>query len=256
MKTYKHSGAAGDLLYSLALVKYWGGGDFYLHLNQMNWIGKNYYGTLPVPFHQDRLNEADYEYMKDFMLAQTYINDFKILNPKTDEISVNLDRFRAPFASNPGNYIDCYANTFSITDPVEQSRLRNTAWLSVPGPIKTEGRNIVINRTQRWIPPEPSPQWALWAEQGLPRQAVFVGLESEYVAFQQQIGWDIPWRTCTSQLELAQVIAGADMFIGNQSQALALAIGLGQRWCCEIRRDLPKERNECYFDQHPMGNYF
>ena len=37
MKTFKHSGTGGDLLYSLPLVKYLGGGEFYLHLNQIDW---------------------------------------------------------------------------------------------------------------------------------------------------------------------------------------------------------------------------
>jgi hypothetical protein len=57
-------------------------------------------------------------------------------------------------------------------------------------------------------------------------------------------------------LELAEVIAGAKLFIGNQSQALALAIGLGVPYHCEARQDLPLERNECYFPNQPNGNYF
>jgi hypothetical protein len=57
-------------------------------------------------------------------------------------------------------------------------------------------------------------------------------------------------------LELASVIAGADQFIGNQSVALSLAIGLGVNYACEARQDLPLERNECYFPQHPNGDYF
>jgi len=68
MKTFKHSGTLGDIVYGLALMKYFGGGDFYLHLNQVDWIGKHYYGNSPDPFHQGRMNEADFEFMKEFML--------------------------------------------------------------------------------------------------------------------------------------------------------------------------------------------
>jgi hypothetical protein len=57
-------------------------------------------------------------------------------------------------------------------------------------------------------------------------------------------------------LQLAQVIGSADQFIGNQSVSLSLAVGLGVDWQCEARDDLPLSRNECYFPQHPRGNYF
>jgi hypothetical protein len=58
-------------------------------------------------------------------------------------------------------------------------------------------------------------------------------------------------------LELAQYIAGADLYIGNQSQGLALAIGLGlEQICCEARVDMPLERNECYFPDIQRIVYF
>jgi ADP-heptose:LPS heptosyltransferase len=87
-------------------------------------------------------------------------------------------------------------------------------------------------------------------------KAVFVGLPDEYRAFQQQIGMTVPYYETRTMLELAQVIAGAEAFIGNQSQALAIAIGLGKEYACEARVDLPLERNECYFSDNPRGNYF
>jgi hypothetical protein len=58
-------------------------------------------------------------------------------------------------------------------------------------------------------------------------------------------------------LELAQYIAGADLYIGNQSQGLALAIGLGvEQVCCEARVDMPLARNECYFPDIARVAYF
>jgi ADP-heptose:LPS heptosyltransferase len=87
-------------------------------------------------------------------------------------------------------------------------------------------------------------------------RAVFVGLADEHSAFCAATGWDIPHHATDNMLELASVIAGAKLFIGNQSQALALAIGLGTPYCCELRQDLPLLRNECYFPKQPNGNYF
>lgn len=256
MRTFKHSGATGDLLYSLPIVKQLGGGDFCLHLDQMNWIGQHYYGSIPAPFHQNRLNSADFEYMRDFMLAQEYITDFRVLDPQRDEVTHNLDRFRPAFVGHPGNYVDIYANTFGITDSDTQTQIRKTPWLTVPKVTQIPGRPIVINRTQRWLPPQPGAEWEQWLALDWDQEAVFVGLPNEYVAFQQQIGWNIPYQETRTQLELAQIIAGAKMFIGNQSQALALSIGLGVHTFCEIRRDLPLERNECYFPTHPRVRYF
>jgi hypothetical protein len=86
---------------------------------------------------------------------------------------------------------------------------------------------------------------------------VFVGLEAEHAAFTQATGWNIPWFATKDMLELAEVIAGADTFIGNQSQCYALAVGLGvQNIRCEARVDMPLDRNECYFPNMANISYF
>jgi len=256
MNKYKHSGALGDLIYSLPIVQHLGPGEFYLHLNQMDWIGQHYYGSLPTPFHQGRMTQQDFEYMRDFMLAQTYITDFKVMTPST-EITHNLDRFRPVFVGHPTNYIDIYSQVFNITDPATQTQIRTTPWLTVPNPLRLEDRDVVVNRSQRWIPPTPSPQWALWQSQGIEERAVFVGLPSEYSAFQRDVGWNIPHQPTQTMMEVAQYIRGADLYIGNQSQGLALALGLGvDQICCEARTDMPLERNECFFPDIARIVYF
>lgn len=255
MNKFKHSGAFGDLIYSLPIVKYLNGGEFYLHLNQIDWIGQYYYGSKPNPFHQGRLTEKDFEFMREFMLSQPYITKFEILDTTT-EISHNLDRFRLPFVGHPGNYVDIYSVVFGIKDPVIRTELRNSNWLSVPNVKKYNGRSIAINRTLRWTPPTLGQQWYDWRHQGVEQNAFFLGLEKEYEEFKKVTGWNIPYQPVENMLELAQYIAGAEKFIGNQSVALSLAIGLGTKFSCELRKDLPLERNECYFKDHPSGYYF
>lgn len=253
--SFKHSGALGDLIYSLPIVKHFGGGEFYLHLNQMDWIGKHYYGALPTPFHQGRMTQTDFEYMRDFMEAQDYIDLFGPL--ESQGITHNLDRFRPVFVGHPTNYIDIYSSVFGISDPDTQKAIRTTPWLTVPSTLRLQDRDVVVNRTQRWIPNQPSPQWAEWKNQGIEERAVFVGLPAEYAAFQTAVGWDIPYQPTSNMLQLAQYIAGADLYIGNQSQGLALAIGLGVgQICCEARTDMPLERNECFFPDNPRIVYF
>jgi hypothetical protein len=256
MKKFKHSGTLGDIVYGMALVKHFGGGEFYLHLNQIDWVVKHYYGGTPDPFHQGRMTQRDFEFMQSFMEAQPYINKFAVLDPKTTEVTHNLDRFRPAFVGHPGNYVDIYADAFGIQGAEHRALLRNSAWLTVDRTLLPENKSYVINRTARWVPGDLNPSWQAWREQGAEEASVFVGLPEEHRAFEQLTGWRIDYLETANMLELAQVIAGAEQFIGNQSVALSLAIGLGVDWACEARRDLPIERNECYFPEHPHGEYF
>ena len=253
MKRFKHSGTLGDIVYGLAIMRNFGGGEFYLHLNQIDWIGKHYYGSTPAPFHQGRMTEQDLEFMRDFFLAQDYITEFAALDLKTTEITHNLDKFRPLFVGHPGNYVDCYCDAFNIHDLDMKSMIRNTPWLTVPETIIIEGKPLVINRTARWTDPDSKFTWDAIREQA-ESQSVFVGLPEEYQAFKEFTGWTIPHHPTATMLELAQVIAGADEFVGNQSVALSLAIGLGVPFACEARKDIPLERNECYFEG--QGRYF
>lgn len=253
-KRFKHSGTLGDLIYSMPIMKHFGGGEFYLHLNQIDWIGQHYYSSQPDPFHQGRMTQKDYEFMYSFMAAQDYVTDFQTLRAQT-EITHNLDRFRTAFVGHPGNYVDCYADTFGIHDPQTQESLRNTAWLTTPNLIKESDRPYVLNRTARWTDPDARASYDHLREQ-VESQCMFVGLPDEYTQFLKFSGWRLPYYECGDMLELAQVIGGCEQFIGNQSVALSLAIGLGVAWACETRKDLPLERNECWFPDHPNGEYF
>jgi hypothetical protein len=256
MKTFKHSGAFGDLLYSLPIVKHFGGGEFYLHLDQINWIGQHYYGSPPTAFHQGRMTQKDFDYMQPFMLAQDYINSFEVLDPKTHAISHNLDRFRPSFVGHPDNYINIYSSVFGLA-PEDARTTESTPWLTAPNPNKIKDRSIVISRSQRWIPPHLGTQWQEWRQQGLENKALFIGLPEEYTAFRTATGWNLPFFATSTMLEVANVIAGADMFIGNQSSNLALAVGLGvQNIYCEARVDMPLTRNECYFPKMNNITYF
>jgi hypothetical protein len=260
MNTYKHSGAFGDLIYSLIVPKFTGGGEFYLHLNQLEWIGQHYYGSPPAEFHKGRLNEKDFEFMKPFMEAQDFITKFDVLDPKSTEISHNLDRFRPLFVNHPCNYLDLYADIFGLyninADVTRQ--IKAEGWLTVPTPRTIENRPVVINRTDRWVPTQLAKHWDHWKNtKGWEDHAIFVGLEEEYARFRQLTGWTIPWQKTEDMLELAEYIAGAKCFIGNQSQCLALAVGLNVPDIrCEYRRDMPLERNECYFNQRTHIEYF
>ena len=256
MNKFKHSGTTGDIVYSLSLVKYLGGGEFYLHLDQVNSICFNRWGVLPAPFHQGRMNQADYDFMRDFMLAQDYINDFKIFNPQITDLTHNLDDYRPLFNKHCENFIDVYTKTFGIDDLEIQKHIRQTKWITVPSITKIHKRVVAINRTERYLPVELRPQWDMWKNQGLEQVSFFVGLPHEYELFRKTIGWGIPFVETKTMLDLASIIAGCEHFIGNQSQCLSLAVGLGIPFYCELGPKLPGEKNELYFEDLPTANYF
>lgn len=241
-KRFKHSGAMGDLIYALSVMHAQGGGEFYLHLNQLDWIGQHYYGSPPSAFHQGRMTESDLAWMQSFLAQQDYITRVGALEPST-EISVNLDRFRPVFVGHPTNYLAIYAGVHGL-DP---ETLGQQPWLQAE-PCPVPGRTIAINRTARWRP-DSTEHWQELTDQDIESQAYFLGLESEYLDFVAQTGWrTIPYVPTQTLADLAQRIAGAEVFIGNQSQCYALAVALGvPEIHLETRRDLPLDRNECYF---------
>jgi len=257
MKTFKHSGTLGDIVYGLPIMKYFGGGEFYLHLGQVDWITQHYYGGQPDPYHQGRMTEKDAEFMRPFMEAQAYITKFDVLDPKNTAITHNLDKFRPLFVGHPGNYIATYCMAFGIKDPVTMKQISDGPWLTVPNPKPIPGKPYVINRTARgFAPPGCNPAWTQWRENGVDQESVFVGLPKEYDDFKQLTGWNLDYYPIKNMLELAEVIAGAEKFIGNQSVALSIAQGLRVPYTYETRRDLPEHRNESYFPNHQDGSYF
>lgn len=249
MNKFKHSGTFGDLIYSLPIVKHLGGGEFYLHLGQINWIGQHYYGSPPQPLHQGRMTQKDFDFLAPLLQSQPYITKVAVLDPNTTEITHNLDRFRTPFVTHPGNYVDIYADVFGIKNPTTKQDLRNTPWIHIENPVRIPDKHLVINRTERWLPKNTTHAWQHLAQKNYPEQSLFVGTPKEYKNFIDQFP---QWRACQyyptdTALELAQIIAGSTQFIGNQSLALSLAIGLGKNYIMEARDDLPLNRNECYF---------
>lgn len=260
MNTYKHSGAFGDLIYSLIVPRHTGGGEFYLHLNQMDWIGQHYYGSPPADFHKGRLNQKDFDFLAPFIEAQEYITKVGILDPNATEISHNLDRFRPLFVGHPCNYLDLYASIFGLFNisPEVTDMVKTGAWLNVPKARPIQSRPVVINRTTRWVEPGLPENYNRWKnDSNWEDHSVFVGLKEEYERFRQLSGWIIPHQPCSDMLELAEYIAGAQCFVGNQSMCLSLAVGLGVSDIrCERRRDMPIERNECYFPERGQIEYF
>jgi len=112
------------------------------------------------------------------------------------------------------------------------------AWLSVD-PMPAASGRVIINRTGRYRNPYfPWPEIVNFYGDRL----VFVGQPHEYLEFCSQFGM-VEFHRTHHLLEVAEIIAGSDLFIGNQSCANACAEGLKHRLIQETALDIP----DCIF---------
>jgi hypothetical protein len=245
MKSYKHSGTFGDLIYSLSVVKKMGGGNFAVAIGNIeNCVAE--YGYRPDevdPMHKGRFTDNDYKLLVPLLERQSYINNTQRWEPGWQEPDVDLDRFRGVlFRGFEGNYVQAYHMTFGLSFAPE---VLNETWLEAD-PVRVAP--IVINRTARYRCPDGTGTWqTMLAEADIVRNGVFVGNKDEHEDFVKSTGFNVEYYPVQDFKELADVIAGADLFMGNQSAAYAVAMGLGKSTVLETIKIKPLANNECYF---------
>jgi ADP-heptose:LPS heptosyltransferase len=107
---------------------------------------------------------------------------------------------------------------------------------------------IVINRTFRYRCPNGNGTWQSLLEQAsITQNGVFVGNKDEHEDFVKSTGFTVDYYPVQDFKELADIIVGADLFMGNQSAAKSIAMGLGKSSVLETIKIKPLRNNECYF---------
>jgi hypothetical protein len=245
MKTFRHSGTLGDLIYSLHLVKKLGGGEYQIALENLEACVTKYgYQAEHVdPQHRGRFTAQDIAWLEPLLNRQPYVIKTSTWRPGDVEPDVDLDAYRAVlYRTFEGNILEAYHRTFNVPFTAEDL---TTPWLSADT-IKT--KPIVVSRSFRYRPPNGDAVWQDFAKTiDFAESAIFVGTVKEHEAFVQHTGADIEYRPVSDFLELASIINGADLFMGNQGFAYSLAIGLGRPTVLEINKLVPMHMNECYF---------
>lgn len=245
MKSYKHSGTFGDLIYGLSVVKKMGGGTLAVAMNNIERCVAQY-GYRPDevdPMHRGRFTDKDYKLLSPFLTRQSYITTIQKWEPGWAEADVDLDRFRGVlFRGFEGNYVQAYHMTFSLPFTAD---VLNETWLEADS--KTIAP-VVINRTFRYRCPDGTGAWQGLLEQAnITQNGVFVGNTDEHEDFVKSTGFNVDYYPVQDFKELADIIAGADLFMGNQSAAYAIAMGLGKSSVLETIKIKPLANNECYF---------
>lgn len=197
---YFHSGDLGDVIYALPSIRALGEGDLYL--NSRPWTAK---------MTPERANV-----LRPLLEAQPYIGKVIHGDAPKDEYVVNFSTFRNGgifYGINLLDHQSDWVNANAEPDP----------WLKVAPSAKSKGR-IVCHRSPRYNNP-----YFRWDEIGkkFGTQMLFVGMPHEVEELRRITKVHAEYAITYDYLELARLIAGADLFIGNQSSPMALAIGLG-----------------------------
>lgn len=196
---FGHAGDLGDCIASLPTVRAMGGGAY-------------------VCFHRDKgcresLQGARFESLKSLLEIQPYIDG--VFWTEAPDLTVrDFSTFRGSYR-NGVNLAQQHAWHLGVA-------ISETPWLVATPSLKTKGRTV-LSRSRRYHN-ERFP-WDKILQRH--KDPLFVGLPDEYLAFQTKWGKPIEHHTASNLLELASLIAGCSLFIGNQSCPFWIACGLG-----------------------------
>jgi len=222
-------GDAGDTIFQSSIIQELTGGPHNLL------IQKNTVTTL----RSDEAIQKFIRVMKPLMEVQPYIKDFRVWE-SGDAIDWDGGGFRALGLHYTGiSLLECHAQHLAITHGGIGRNLRGTRqWLHVEPSMETRGM-VVVNRTSRY-----NNTFFPWKQvvEHYKGRILFIGLKHEHEAFCSQYG-KVSWRQTSDMLEMARLIAGSQLFIGNQSSANALCEGLKANLIQETALHIP----DCIF---------
>jgi len=223
MKSFKHSGDLGDIIFSLPTIRALGGGVLYLDPKGgeeeplVEWTAHN----------KSKLTEERINSIKSLLEYQTYISEVKLWDG--EKIDYNLDIFRHHIIYN--NLSDSHLAPFDL--PFSE---RDRAWLQVPSVKKPA--EVIFARSSRY-----HGNYSFWEQldQSLIEKAVFLGYEKEHEYFKYTFPRmkGVPLKKVQNIMEMAQVIAGCGLFVGNVGLPHALAEGMKKTLISEVYRVYP-----------------
>jgi hypothetical protein len=197
--TFVHGGDIGDLIYALPTMKALGGGRLAL-----------------VPFKvREPFNESKAQHIIPLLAKQGYIHSAEYFD-KAPSAPHNFNSFRSRY-KNGKTLASLQSEMFGLNGETVIH-----PWLTVDRPVRAGDFSVIIHRSSRYHNAK-FPWKTVMQKYG--GKALFVGMEREWSVFTKAFG-KIEYHRTADFLELARVIAGAKLFIGNQSAPYAIAEGL------------------------------
>lgn len=221
MNTFRHFGDRGDIIAALPTVRALGGGVFYIEastysrvmLTPENWCGLD-----------KILREQPYiHHVGEWQRTQTTfnLNDWRARWFKTVVRAGQL---------KDKSLVDWQLDQYGIPH-----HAKDQAWLTIKEPIRSA--RVVFNRTGAGRPrhqvyQNPRFPWHyVWEKYR--KDAVFIGTADEHAVFCATCG-KVPHHPTADLHEAARVIAGCDLFVGNQSCCYWLAEGMKKNTVLEV----------------------
>ena len=208
-----HSGNVGDIVYSLPLAKSFGKVEYYLNISHL-------------------MNEKLAKSILPLLEKQPYIEKVKLYNAKTDKYDWNLDIFRQIHAMDIVQLTLAHLIKFNCYYNLAEPYIHNIE----PNYVA----DIIINRTMRyWGDLDYLNYWEILEKYG--DRAIFIGYEKEYELFRSKFDRKkkLEYYKTEDFLEVAQIIKGSKVFIGNQSCCFAIAEAMKTPRILEICREVP-----------------
>lgn len=166
-------------------------------------------------------------------LSQPYIAECRAVR-EGDKIDWHHGHFRGHGYTRGQSLFDAHLANLIEEHGIGRGITPHMPWLKVEPTEESKGR-IIISRTGRYRN-ELFP-WRAVVEKYGPR-LLFLGVPHEHRDFSGQFG-QVEWRHTTNMLEVAELIAGSLLFIGNQSSPNAVAEGLKHRSIQETSLQYP-----------------
>jgi len=213
MKTFKHSGGGGDMLYGLATMFHLGGGKLFLNLDHL----PKFYKTL--------------------LEKQPYIDE--VIYGIKGKVDYDLDLFRQQNFYR-FTILECHAMAFKLKFDFTKPWLFNIKPKHVA--------DIVINDTGKLRWEGVTLDWEQL--RGFEDRAVYIGLPHEYKNFCRDRNLNIPRVEIKNALDFARIIKGSKLYVCNQSTGLSLAEGMKVPRCADLylgrSKQYPKGENGHY----------
>jgi predicted O-methyltransferase YrrM len=225
VKTVRHSGKLGDVVYSLPAVRFLDRTIFLVNCSEPT-----------------KLSPSMVRQLIPLLEAQPYIDSACIW--RDEAYDLNLDAFQAYAADPSRSLVDCHLKVLEEPDvsdilgisaaDIAQDYDKNAPWLTVDLPDNELSGRVVFARSLAHRGVDGFWETCITA---FGDRSVFVGTHEEYRDFVNRFG-AIAFRQTDDLLDLARVVAGGDIFVGNQSCPYAIAEGLKRpaiqevcRWC-------------------------
>jgi hypothetical protein len=232
--SFKHSGDYGDLVYGMPIMKYLNGGTLFLSRSR---------------FTREEMTEKRIAMIAPLLLSQSYVH--RVEPHYGQAIKYDLDWWRGR-SSAEHDPLRTLAERNLIEFGIGKECL-DRPWITGISPVKCA--RVVINRTARYRNPKFPWKKILEKYKG---DTWFIGTEAEFKEFRKMYstGTSLPWMPTDDLLEVARIIRGSDLFIGNQSCCYAIAEAMKHNTIQETDVRCP----DCMFErknaQYVIGDDF